>query len=213
MPFSSSQSNSRQPSNIPLRALPASSGSRSHDTHDAEETTSFLRAGPAAGAASSSSSHHGYAVDKPGSDSDLDSQDTDSWVETGDIGDQIDAEDPLRARLNDTLDESVLAGLKPRHIQTHGPGTKKEKKHVRIHDDAVRHLEHRAHQHHHSHGHSGVVNKEAIEIPEVISSRPSRAQRLFAAIMPGASRGFTGKPLMWVSAIHIHVFVDCLPGC
>lgn len=181
MPFSSSKSNSRLPSNIPLRTLPDSSASRSHDTHDTEESTSFLRSGARAGA-----SHQGYRIDKPGSDSE-EEEDTDSWVETGDIGEQIDAEDPLRARLNDTLDESALVGLKPRHAHHHHS---KEKKHVRIDDEAT------YHDHDGFHGHSGVVDKEAIEIPEVISFQPSKAQRLFAAIMPGLSKGFTGKPLM-----------------
>lgn len=201
MPFSSSKSNTRLPSNIPLRTLhDASSAAHAHhDTHDSEESTSFLRPGARAGA-----SHQGYRVDKPGSDDSED--DTDSWVETGDIGDQIDAEDPLRARLNDTLDESALAGLKPRHAHHHsasasasanphgsGSGSKREKKRVRIHGEAT------YHDHDGSLAHSGVVDKEAIEIPEVISHKPSTAQRLFAAIMPGSSRGFTGKPLMYVS--------------
>lgn len=192
MPFSSSKSNARLPSNIPLRTIPhaSASTSRSHDTHDdTEETTSFLQAGAGTGVgARAGSSHTGYRVDTPGSDS---GDDTDSWVETGDIGDQIDAQDPLRARLNDTLDESVLAGLKPRHVHHHQI-PKKEKKHVRIHDQAT------FHDHHGVHSHSGVVDKEAIEIPEVISVRPSRAQRLLSSIMPSSSRGFTGKPLMYV---------------
>lgn len=203
MPFSSSKSNTRLPSNIPLRTIPyaSASTSRSHETHDTEEATSFLQAGAGAGAgvgraraaaaatAAGSSSHTGYHVDKPGSDSGDD--DTDSWVETGDIGDQFDAEDPLRARLNDTLDESVLAGLKPRHVHHH-QSSKKDKKHVRIHDHATYHSPHG------SHVHTGVVDKEAIEIPEVISIRPSKAQRLISSIMPGSSKGFTGKPLMYV---------------
>lgn len=197
MPFSSSKSNTRLPSNIPLRTIPhaSASTSRSHETHDTEEATSFLQAGAGAGAgvgaraatAAGSSSHTGYRVDTPGSDSE---DETDSWVETGDIGDQFDAEDPLRARLNDTLDESVLAGLKPRH--PHHQSSKKEKKHVRIHDHAT------YHSHHGSHVHTGVVDKEAIEIPEVISIRPSKAQRLISSIMPGSGKGFTGKPLMYV---------------
>lgn len=179
MPFSTSKSNSRLPSNIPLRTFQDSSASRSRDN---EESTSFL-----------TSSHSGHRVDKPGSDSD----DTESWVSTGDIGDQIDAEDPLRARLNDTLDEPALAGLKhlPRHHnEASGSGSgKKEKKHVRIQEDAAHSNGER------SCGHRGVVSKEAIEIPEVISLKPSRAQRLLAAIMPGSGKGFTGKPLMYVS--------------
>lgn len=192
MPFSSSKSNTRLPSNIPLRTIPhaSASTSRSHETHDTEEATSFLQPGAGAGAgvgARAGSSHTGYRIDKPGSDSE---DDTDSWVETGDIGDQFDAEDPLRARLNDTLDESVLAGLKPRHA--HHQSSKKEKKHVRIHDQAT------YHSHHGSHVHTGVVDKEAIEIPEVISIRPSKAQRLISSIMPGSGKGFTGKPLMYV---------------
>lgn len=180
MPFSISKSNSRLPSNIPLRTFPESSSARSRDN---EESTSFL-----------TSSHSGHRVDKPGSDSD----DTDSWVSTGDIGDQIDAEDPLRARLNDTLDESALAGLKhlPRHHNdSSGSGSgKKEKKHVRIQEDADYRDGGRSYRH------SGVVDKEAIEIPEVISLKPSRAQRLLASIMPGSGKGFTGKPLMYVSS-------------
>lgn len=198
MPFSSSKSNSRLPSNIPLRNLHDASSSRSHETHDNEEATSFLRAGAGAGAGVS---HQGYRVDKPGSD---DEEDTDSWVETGDIGDQIDDEDPLRARLNDTLDESALAGLKPRHPHNNtlasGQQSKREKKHVRIHDEATYHDHH---DHHGSHTHTGVVDKEAIEIPELISFKPSTAQRLFAAIMPGLSKGFTGKPLMYASAAFV----------
>lgn len=178
MPFSNSKSNSRLPSNIPLRTFPESSTARSRDN---EESTSFL-----------TSSHSGHRVDKPGSESD----DTESWVSTGDIGDQIDAEDPLRARLNDTLDEPALAGLKhlPRHHHdSSGSGSgKKEKKHVRIQEDADHHNGDR------SYGHSGVVNKEAIQIPEVVSLKKSRAQRLLAAVMPGSSKGFTGKPLMYV---------------
>lgn len=174
MPFSASNSNSRLPSNIPLTDLSSSGlGSR----HDHEESTSFLGA---------QGQHSGHHVDKPGPDSD----DSDSWVSTGDIGDQIDAEDPLRQRLNSTVDESALAGLKhlSRHSQHSSTASKKETKHVRIHEDP----EHRRHRSRHS----GVVNKEAIEIPELISLKPSRAARLISSIMPGHSKGFTGKPLM-----------------
>lgn len=185
MPLSNSKSNSRLPSNIPLRTFPESSTARYRDN---EESTSFL-----------TSSHSGHRVDKPGSDSD----DTESWVSTGDIGDQIDAEDPLRARLNDTLDEGALAGLKhlPRHHNTtSGSGSgKKEKKHVRIQEDAAYRNGDRSYRH------TGAVNKEAIEIPEVVSLKPSRAQRLLSAIMPGSGKGFTGKPLMYVSRHRLHV--------
>lgn len=173
MPFSTSRTNTRPSSNIPLRTL-AESSSGSASRHNQDESTSFLGA-----------HHSGHRVDKPGSDSD---DDTESWVSTGDIGEQIDAEDPLRARLNDTLDESALAGLKhlPRNHQH------KEKKHVRIHEDPDHH---QRRSHRHSSGQAGVVNKEAIEIPEPISRRPSRAARLISTIMP-SSKGFTGKPLM-----------------
>lgn len=195
MPSSSSKSNTRLPSNIPLRDIPRSSASRSHDTHDTEETTSFLQPGGAG--ARAGSSHTGFRVDRPGSDSDAD--DTDSWVETGDIGDQFDDQDPLRARLNDTLDESVLAGLKSRH---HSHPVKKDKKHVRIDDHAT------FHDHHGSHSHTGLVDKEAIIIPEVFTRRPSRAQRLLSSIMPSSSRGFTGKPLMYVLS-RTHTLLSC----
>lgn len=190
MPFSSSKSNPRDPSNIPLQTYPHSSAARSHHTHDTEETTSFLQ--PGAGARAGSSSHTGYRVDRPGSDSE---DDSDSWIETGDIGDQIDAQDPLRARLNDTLDDSVLAGLKPRHVHSHH-APKKDKKHVRIDDHAT------FHEHYSTHRHTGVVDKEAIEVPEVLTRRPTRAQRLLYSIMPSSSRGFTGKPLMYVLNVY-----------
>lgn len=180
MPFSTSRTNTRPSSNIPLRNLAESSGSASRHHQDESESTSFLGA-----------HHSGHHVDKPGSDSD----DTESWVSTGDIGEQIDAEDPLRARLNDTLDESALAGLKhlPRNHahSSNSASTRREKKHVRIHEDP----DHHRRSHRHSSGQAGVVNKEAIEIPEPISRRPSRVARLISSIMPG-SKGFTGKPLM-----------------
>lgn len=181
MPFSASNSNPRLPSNIPLTDLSSSGfGSR----HDHEESTSFL--GGAQG------QHSGHHVDRPGPDSD----DTDSWVSTGDIGEHIDAEDPLRQRLNSTVDESALVGLKhlSRHSQHSSSASKKETKHVRIQEDPE-HVRHRSARH------SGVVNKEAIEIPELISHKPSRAERLLASIMPGHSKGFTGKPLMYVLAV------------
>ena len=180
MPFSTSRTNTRPSSNIPLRNLAESSGSASR--HNQDESTSFLGA-----------HHSGHRADKPGSDSD---DDTESWVSTGDIGEQIDAEDPLRARLNNTLDESALAGLKhlPRnhaHSNSGATSSRREKKHVRILEDP----DHHRRSHRHSSGQAGVVNKEAIEIPEPISRKPSRAARLISAIMP-SSKGFTGKPLM-----------------
>lgn len=203
MPLSTSRNSSRLPSNIPLRTLPdSSSGSRLHDPHESEEATSFLRAGHGAGAGSSFS---GFRIDKPGSDTDDDSDDdddaaaaSDSWVDTGDIGNQLDPEDPLRARLNNSLDEPALAGLKPRrqkhnnHHNHHRPASKRDKKHVRIHGDAT------YYDHDGSHHHAAIVSKEAIEIPDVVSFKPSAAQRALAAIMPGSSKGFTGKPLMYV---------------
>lgn len=187
MPFSSSKSKN----SIPLHTISRPSASRSHDPHDIEETTSFLQRGGARAGARAGSSHTGYRLDRPGSDSD---DDTDSWVETGDIGDQFDAEDPLRAKLTDTLDDSVLAGLKPLPAHLHHP-PKKGRKHVRIDDSAT------YHDHDGNHSHSGGVDKETIEIPEVTSRRPNPAQRLLYAIMPSASRGFTGKPLMYVPSL------------
>ncbi|CAN8103639.1 unnamed protein product [Discula destructiva] len=198
MPFSSSKSNTRLPSNIPLGTIPHSAASPSHDTHDAEETTSFLQAGAGARVgARAGSSHTGFRVDRPGSDSE---DDTDSWVETGDIGDQIDAQDPLRARLNDTLDDSVLAGLKARHPHPQHL-TKKSKKHVRIDDHPT------FHDHHGARSHTGAVDKEAIDIPDVVSRRPTRAQRLLYSIMPFASKGFTGKPLIYFTSIFVSLGV------
>ncbi|KUI60640.1 High-affinity glucose transporter [Cytospora mali] len=190
MPFPASKSNSRLPSNIPLSEL-SSSGSGSRHNH--EESTSFLGA---------HGQHSGHHVDQPGSESD----DTDSWISTGDIGEQIDAEDPLRQRLNGTYDEPGLAGLK--HLSrnnnhnnsNNNSGSRKEKKRVRIYEDPNHHRRP-------SSRHPGVVNKEAIEIPEVISFKPSRAQRLISSIMPGSSKGFTGKPLIYFTSIFVSLGV------
>ncbi|PSR82228.1 and other transporter-domain-containing protein [Coniella lustricola] len=203
MPRSTSTKPSRQPSNIPLRTLThSSSAPRLQHPRDPEEATSFLRAGHGAGAGSSFS---GYRIDKPGSDSDDDDDDdvdaSDSWVETGDIGDQLDAEDPLRARLNNSIDEPGLAGLKPRHLHRPATKAKRDKKQVRIHDDAT------YYHHDGSHHQAVIISKEAIEPPHVVAFRPSTAQRALAAIMPGSGKGFTGKPLIYFTSIFVSLGV------
>jgi len=177
IPFSSASN--RLPSNIPLRTLP---GQHSRSSAADHQSTSLLRP-----------SSSGHPADVPRSD---DSSDSESWLDTGDIAEQLaDQDDPLRARLHDTLDDDVLAGLLKRNPHPHTQAAAKQPKRVRYHHSVP------------SPGRGspttarpGVVNKEAIEIPDSVVRRASVAQRLLAAIMPGTGlHGLTGKPLMYTS--------------
>lgn len=148
-----------------------------------------------------SNSQGAHHVDRPhASDSD---SDLDSWTDTGDIAEQLADEDPLRNRLNDTLDDEILAGVLKRHPKHHHPN----KKHVRIDAESSRgrHARDR-----HSPYQSGVVSKEAIEIPDVAARRVSRAERILATIMSGGGssvHGLTGKPLIYFTSIFVSLGV------
>lgn len=153
----------RLPSNIPLRTLT----SRSED----QQSTSLLaghRDQPSHGRLSSDSA-----------DSDID-----SWTDTGDIAEQLAAEDPLRLHLADTsLNDELLAGVADQKRSRH--------KRVQFRRSVSEHSQQR------SRLQSGVISKEAIEIPDIGPRRPSRGARLLAAIMPGTGiHGLTGKPLL-----------------
>lgn len=169
----------RLPSNIPLRTLPA------HDErdlpHDRQQSSWLLP---------SSQHGHGYPADEPAYAGSEDGSDESSWTDTGDIAEQLDEDDPLRDRVNETLDDEALAGVLKRRANPH-------KKRVRYQEPlspgSSRSPSRRA----------DSIDKEAIRIPEVVRRKASKGERLIAAIMTGGSssiHGLTGKPLLWVLA-------------
>lgn len=139
----------------------------------------------------------GHHLDRSGSESD----DTDSWISTGDIAEQIDEEDPLRARLNETLDVDALVGLKHLSKNKKNKSNVKKEKHVRIHPDTVDHFR----GDRSSQTHTGIVNKEAIVIPEPSFRGKSKGSRLLAAIMPVHS--MTGKTLIYFTSVFVSLGV------
>ncbi|CAK7209198.1 Ribulose bisphosphate carboxylase large chain [Sporothrix bragantina] len=229
-------SSGRLPSNIPLRALSspgtapsASSASRAHA--DRQSGTSLLSSAAARSGASSSRTHNpsssrrGHrnqgSVSSDGDYSDDDystGEDSESWLDTADIAEQL-AEDgdnapAVRARLFDNIDQDTLAGaLKKRQHPSAAGGSSSSKKHVHY-DDDVSDSDNSAsprQSHHFHHGHrAGVVNKEAIDIPESVVRRVSAVERLLASIMSGGSssiHGLTGKPLIYFTSIFVSLGV------
>lgn len=96
----------------------------------------------------------------------------------GDIAEQLaDHEDPIRFRLGHEPHDALLGG------------TRKSQKRVRVelppdHDD---------------YSYSGVIDKEAIEVPTARPRRVPRAERFLASIMgSNPIHGLTGRPLMCV---------------
>ncbi|KAK8107727.1 uncharacterized protein PG998_009740 [Apiospora kogelbergensis] len=182
-----SQTHARLPSNIPLRTLTSSRPDHERD-HGAQSTS--LLAG---------------RRDRPSSpsrsDSDSDS-DFDDWTDTGDIAEQLaDEEDPLRLRLQDTSlkNDGLLAGVL---------NNKKHTKRVQFRRSVSAHSDVYSKEQH-----TGVVNKDSIEIPNVAPRRPSRATRLLSLIMPGTGvHGLTGKPLMQVPSELLHQYICLISG-
>ncbi|TPX07868.1 uncharacterized protein E0L32_010443 [Thyridium curvatum] len=180
IPFSSPN---RLPSNIPLRTLP---GQHSRSTHDDDNQSASLLTSQRH-SASASGHHPDYSPSE--------SSDSESWEDTGDIAEQLDEEDPLRQRLNDTLGDEILAGvIKKPH---------KQHKRVRYHHSVPS-------PRGYSPSRRGVVNKEAIQIPDSVHRRVSTAERLLAAIMTGGSssiHGLTGKALIYFTSIFVSLGV------
>ncbi|PHH86645.1 hypothetical protein CDD83_9942 [Cordyceps sp. RAO-2017] len=117
-----------------------------------------------------------------------------SWTDTGDIGEQHadDDDDPVRLLLPDELEDELLAGVQKRHH-----------KRVRIRDPEP-------HRRRPSPLPADVIDKEAIEVPDVSLPRPSRAERCIAAIMSGRSasiHGLTGKALLYFTSIFVSLGV------
>ncbi|KAK1772356.1 hypothetical protein QBC33DRAFT_574975 [Phialemonium atrogriseum] len=173
----------RLPSNIPLRTLPAQ-----HSGQD-EQATSLLAA-----------NHHqrGHPIDHTRSSYSEDDSES-SWTDTGDIAEQLaDEEDPLRKRLNDTLDDEILAGVLRRHPRQQRRSTKRVQ------------YQKQSPSRSRSPYNTGVVSKEAIEIPEPAPRRITRAERILAAIMTGGTssiHGLTGKPLIYFTSIFVSLGV------
>lgn len=125
-----------------------------------------------------------------------------SWIDTGDIAEQLDDEDPIRDRLTSNLDDDeVLAGVLRRHPRY------REKNHKHVHYDSKRSLSSPSRSR--SPYRPGVVSKEAIEIPEPAPRRVSWAERKIAVIMAGGTgiHGLTGKPLIYFTSIFVSVGV------
>lgn len=125
-----------------------------------------------------------------------DSVDSDSWTDTGDIAEQLaDEEDPLRKTLADTsVNEDLFSGVLKRHPKH---------KRVQFRNSVSEHSNYRS-----SRSLPRTIDKEAIEVPEVPPRRLSRAERLIAAIMPGAGiHGLTGRALIYFTSIFVSLGV------
>jgi hypothetical protein len=153
----SSSQNNRRPANIPLHNLSSSARPRAHDSaylldeHDKDSVRS--------------------SFDTPSSDSDLS-----LWSDTGDLVDQLaDQEDPLRIRLQGSLDDARPHRRQQRRARFQSPEGLNEK----------------------------VIRKEDIEIPDIGPRTISRAHKILAAVMapndgPSRIHGLHGKKLMFV---------------
>ncbi|KAI5467010.1 hypothetical protein BGZ63DRAFT_398625 [Mariannaea sp. PMI_226] len=185
----SSQKPSRLPSNIPLRTLPPRSRSDyNSDSYGYDSaSTSLLRDRDHDHHGSDPRAHHRRHPSDSGSES--------SWTDTGDIGDQLDDNDPVRLQISHDIEEELLAGVQRRHNPN--------KKRVRIQDDPRRRRQ--------SHSRSPItIDKEAIEIPHVSPRRPSRGERCIGAIMAGHTgsiHGLTGKALLYFTSIFVSLGV------
>ncbi|KAI0485668.1 sugar transporter STL1 [Xylaria cf. heliscus] len=124
-----------------------------------------------------------------------DSADSDSWTDTGDLAEQLaDEEDPLRKSLADTsLKDDLISGALKRHPKHH--------RRVQFKRSVDEHS-------YRSRSNSCLVDKEAIQIPDVPPRRVSRGERCIAAIMPGTGiNGFTGKALIYFTSIFVSLGV------
>jgi sugar porter (SP) family MFS transporter len=170
-----SSQQARLPSNIPLRTLPNRPASSSYRD---SQSASLLPS-------------RGHGTDPPRSSL---SDSEDSWFDSGDIGEQLDAtDDPLRLQLPQELEEELLS---------RAPGGKRShrnQKKVRIHEPSPD-SQHSARK----------FDKEAIEIPNFRKRPPSRTERCLGFIMSGSSgsiHGLTGKALIYFTSIFVSLGV------
>ncbi|KAI8955889.1 sugar transporter-domain-containing protein [Xylaria longipes] len=125
-----------------------------------------------------------------------DSADSDSWTDTGDLAEQLaDEEDPLRKSLADTsLKDDLVSGVLKRH-----PKHSKRVQFKRSVDE---------HSYHSRSNSVGLIDKEAIRIPDIPPRHISRGERCISAIMPGTGvNGFTGKALIYFTSIFVSLGV------
>ncbi|KAI1112756.1 sugar transporter-domain-containing protein [Nemania sp. NC0429] len=125
-----------------------------------------------------------------------DSAGSDSWTDTGDLAEQLaDEEDPLRKTLADTsLHDDLLSGVLRRHP-----------KHTRRVQFKHSVDEHRLPR---SSSSSVLLDKETIQIPDILPRQISRGERCIAAIMPGTGvNGLTGKALIYFTSIFVSLGV------
>ena len=189
----------RLPSNIPLRTLPAHAAAHDDSSHSNrnQATSSFLAPRPPA--------EHSRYSDDDDEDYNVYGSSESSWVDTGDIAEQLDHEDPLRQRLYDTLEDKTHASVIHRHPKRHRHIT--GGKHVHYPESLSRSSTHSSRS---LSGQAGAVNKEAIHIPDAAPRTVSRAERLIASIMAGTRNpihGLTGKPLIYFTSIFVSLGV------
>ncbi|KAL6400655.1 sugar transport protein STP1 [Ilyonectria robusta] len=187
---------SRLPSNIPLRTLPSRPNRDDHPYDSDSASTSSLSSRNDGDHDHNHDNHHHASSSRPqqrrrrsGSGSES------SWTDTGDIGEQLADDDPLRLQLSNELEQELLAGVDRRHQKHHH-------KRVRIQDNP--------HHHRRSHSRPAVIDKEAIEVPNFTPRRPSRGERLIGAIMSGSTgsiHGLTGKALIYFTSIFVSLGV------
>ncbi|KUJ08630.1 uncharacterized protein LY89DRAFT_711641 [Mollisia scopiformis] len=161
----------RLPANIPLRTLSTQASN--------SDSAALLGSNEKQGRRSSLS-----RSSSPGSEF--------SW-DDGDLGLQIDAEDPLHSKLRASLEEQVFGGSSRR--------TPRQKQ-VRYQEDPEDDTEEEKHN-------RGVV-KEDIRIPEPAPRYISRVEHILAAIMSGGERqmhGLTGKPLVYFTSVFVSLGV------
>lgn len=168
----------------------------------------------------SGSSH--LAPANPSASRSSSSGDDDSWLDTGDLSEQLaddgDNHPAVRARLHDNIDQDTLAGV----LKRHSSAKSENKKHVHYDDDVDDNSdnassEDESYEHSHLHGtqrnrnrnHAGAVNKEAIQIPDTATRHVTAAERFIAAIMTGGSsiHGLTGKALVYFTTIFVSLGV------
>ncbi|KAF7559209.1 hypothetical protein G7046_g4930 [Stylonectria norvegica] len=175
----------RLPSNIPLRTLPP----RPDYEHDHDSAATSLLSSRGGYHQHQHQDHHHHHRRSFSSSSGSES----SWTDTGDIGEQLADDDPLRLQLSSEVEEELLAGVQRRHA--------KHKK-VRIQASSPR-------RHQRNRSRPIVIDKEAIEVPDFTPLRPSRAERYIGTIMSGGQsiHGLTGKALLYFTSIFVSLGV------
>ncbi|KAI8305145.1 MFS glucose transporter mfs1 [Colletotrichum sp. SAR11_240] len=192
----------RLPSNIPLRTLQSRPDQTEQSTSllasDRDDNGHQHRDHRHTHTDSSYDKHHHHGQ-RSSEDSSRSASDESSWTDTGDIAEQLDhEEDPLRLQLGSDIEDELLAGVHKRH-----PSHKQTKpKRVRIQLDSPN-------RHDRSPTRRGVVNKEAIQVPDIAQPRPTRAERVIGLIMSGGQsiHGLTGKALIYFTSIFVSLGV------